>query len=38
MAPGDIVILPYCRYVVDTVTLTVREAMSSTSRGASTPS
>ena len=25
MAPGDIVILPYCRYVVDTVTLTVRE-------------
>jgi 2,5-dihydroxypyridine 5,6-dioxygenase len=25
IAPGDIVILPYCRYVVDTVTLTVRE-------------
>lgn len=24
-APGDIVILPYCRYVVDTVTLTIRE-------------
>lgn len=25
VAPGDIVILPYCRYVVDPVTLTVRE-------------
>lgn len=25
IAPGDIVILPYCRYVVDKVTLTVRE-------------
>ena len=25
MAPGDIVILPYCRYVTDRVTLTVRE-------------
>jgi 2,5-dihydroxypyridine 5,6-dioxygenase len=24
-SPGDIVILPYCRYVVDTVKLTVRE-------------
>jgi len=25
IAPGDIVILPYCRYVVDTVTLDIRE-------------
>jgi 2,5-dihydroxypyridine 5,6-dioxygenase len=25
VAPGDIVILPYCRYVVDALTLTVRE-------------
>ncbi len=25
IAPGDIVILPYCRYVVDTVTLEIRE-------------
>ena len=25
MQPGDIVILPYCRYVVDPVTLTIRE-------------
>ena len=36
--PGDIVILPYCRYVVDAVKLTVREGHVSTSKEVSTPS
>ena len=35
--PGDIVILPYCRYVIDPVQLGVREAIVTKIEAASTP-
>jgi 2,5-dihydroxypyridine 5,6-dioxygenase len=38
LAPGDIVVLPYCRYVQDEVRLDIRDGFIHASRAVSTPS